>query len=179
MDEEGIPMLVTMSQFKNGDQSSNNGSLPIHRYNWWYIMVASMGGWIHILIWRTGTKEQWHSHGMQYHNWCSIESRGVHNCMDSMTKSENLWGTISSIRYCRYTKAWHWGASKHCHQCNLEITRDVKLYGSHNRLTNMLESGDNWGIRPNNVRTNTLYGSQWCDDVAEVKHVRHNQPKRN
>ena len=30
MDEEGIPMLVTMSQYKNGDQYSNNGSLSIH-----------------------------------------------------------------------------------------------------------------------------------------------------
>ena len=26
MDEVGIPMLITMSQYKNGDQDSNNGS---------------------------------------------------------------------------------------------------------------------------------------------------------
>ena len=26
MDEAGIPMLITMSQYKNGDHGSNNGS---------------------------------------------------------------------------------------------------------------------------------------------------------
>ena len=51
-------------------------------------MMASMGGWIQIIIWRTGTWKQWHSHRMQYHNnWCFVESVGVHICMDSMTKS--------------------------------------------------------------------------------------------
>ena len=34
MDEAGIPMLVTMSEYKSGDQGSNNGSLSIHIYNW-------------------------------------------------------------------------------------------------------------------------------------------------
>ena len=29
MNEAGIPMLVTMSQYKNGDQGSNNGSRSI------------------------------------------------------------------------------------------------------------------------------------------------------
>ena len=33
MDKAGIPMLVTMSQYKNGDQGSNNGSQTIHIYN--------------------------------------------------------------------------------------------------------------------------------------------------
>ena len=50
----------------------------------------------------------------------------------------------------------------------------MRLYGSHSRLTNVLESGDNQGIQPNNEWTNTLYESQWCDDVVEVEHVRHN-----
>ena len=31
MDEACIPMLVTMSQNKNGDQGSNNGSQSIHK----------------------------------------------------------------------------------------------------------------------------------------------------
>ena len=35
------------------------------------------------------------------------------------------------------------GASEHRRQRSLEITRDMKLYGSHSRLTNVLESGDN------------------------------------
>ena len=47
----------------------------------------------------------------------------------------------------------------------------MKLCGPHGRLTNVLESCDNQGIRPNNEGTNTMYESQWCDDVAEVKHM--------
>ena len=47
------------------------------------------------------------------------------------------------------------------------------------RLTNVLDSGDNRGLRPNNERTNTLYEYQRCDDVAEVDHVRHNQLERH
>ena len=30
MDEVGIPMLISMSQYTNGDQISNNGSRSIH-----------------------------------------------------------------------------------------------------------------------------------------------------
>ena len=30
MDEAGIPILVSMSQYTNGDQGSNNGSQSIH-----------------------------------------------------------------------------------------------------------------------------------------------------
>ena len=30
MDEAGIPMLVSMSQYTNGDKCSNNGSRSIH-----------------------------------------------------------------------------------------------------------------------------------------------------
>ena len=71
------------------------------------------------------------------------------------------------------------GASEHCCQRSLEIIRDKKLYGSRSRLTNVLESGDNRGLRPNNERTNTLYESQRRDDVAELKHVRHNQLERH
>ena len=71
------------------------------------------------------------------------------------------------------------GDSKHCFQCNPKITRDMNLSGSLNRLTNVLDSGDNQGIRPNTTWTNTLYESQWCDDVAEVEHVRHNHPERH
>ena len=44
--------------------------------------------------------------------------------------------------------------------------------GPKNRLTNVLQSGDNWGLRPNNEGTNTLYESQQCDDGVEVEHVR-------
>ena len=51
--------------------------------------------------------------------------------------------------------------------------------GPIDRLTNVLELGDNKGIRTNNEHTNTLYKSQWCDDVAEVKHVRHNHHERH
>ena len=60
-----------------------------------------------------------------------------------------------------------------------EIRRDMNLSGSHNKLTNVLESGDNRGLLPNTVRTDTLYKSQWCDGVAEVKQVRHNHPERH
>ena len=35
------------------------------------------------------------------------------------------------------------GDSEHCFQHNLDITRDMNLSGSLNRLTNVLESGDN------------------------------------
>ena len=59
------------------------------------------------------------------------------------------------------------------------IMRDIKLLGSHSRLTNVLESGDNRGLRPITIRTNTLYESQWCDDVAEVEHVRHKNLERH
>ena len=71
------------------------------------------------------------------------------------------------------------GASENCLQCNLETIRDMNLFGSLNRLINVLESGDLRGIRPNIARTNTLYESQWCDDVAVVEHVRHNHPERH
>ena len=64
------------------------------------------------------------------------------------------------------------GASEHYLQRNPKITRDMNMFGSLNRLINVLESGDIWGLRPNTARTNTLYESQWCDDVAEVEHVR-------
>ena len=48
----------------------------------------------------------------------------------------------------------------------------MKLYGSQNKLTNVLESCDNQGIWPNNEGTNTLYESQWYDNVVEEEHVR-------
>ena len=51
--------------------------------------------------------------------------------------------------------------------------------GPTNRLTNVLDSGENQGLRLNNEWTNTLYGSQCYDDVAEVDHMRHNQPERH
>ena len=53
----------------------------------------------------------------------------------------------------------------------------MNLFGSLNRLTNMLESGDNRVLRPNTALTNTMYEYQWYDDVAEVEHVRHNHPE--
>ena len=68
---------------------------------------------------------------------------------------------------------------EHCLQRNPEITRDMNLFQSLNRLINVLESDDIWGLRPNNARTNTLYESQWCDDVAEVDYMRHNHPERH
>ena len=34
MEYAGIHMLVTMSQYKNGDQGANNGRRSIHRCNW-------------------------------------------------------------------------------------------------------------------------------------------------
>ena len=71
------------------------------------------------------------------------------------------------------------GPSKHCRQRSPKITRDMKLCGSHNRLTNFLDVGDNWGLQPNTEWINTLYESQWCDDVARVEHVRNNHPKRH
>ena len=38
MDEVGMPMLISMSQYKNGDQGSKNGSQSIHTTGitqWW------------------------------------------------------------------------------------------------------------------------------------------------
>ena len=67
-------------------------------------------------------------------------------------------------------------AFEHYLQCNPEIARDMKMYGSQNRLTNVLDSSDNQGLQPNNEGTNTLYESQQCDDRFEVEHVRHKQP---
>ena len=55
----------------------------------------------------------------------------------------------------------------------------MKLYGSQNRLTNMLDSSENWGIIPKNEGTNVMYKSQWYDDGVEVEHMRHNQLERN
>ena len=95
-----------------------------------------------------------------------------------MMGSQNICGTICHIdtefvsRYCS-------GDFEHCIQHNSEITRDMNLSGSHNRLTNVLESGDNRGLRSNNAWTNTLYESQRCDDVAGVENMRHNHPKRH
>ena len=43
------------------------------------------------------------------------------------------------------------GASEHHRQRSLEITREKKLCGSHSRLTNVLELGDNRGIQSNNT----------------------------
>ena len=71
------------------------------------------------------------------------------------------------------------GASKHCHQLIPEITRNMELYGCRSRITNVLESRDNQGLQPNNEWTNTMYESQWCNDVAEFEHMRHNHPERN
>ena len=55
----------------------------------------------------------------------------------------------------------------------------MNLLGSCNRLINVIELGDNWGLRPNTAQTNTLYESQQCDDVDEVEHVRHKHPERH
>ena len=71
------------------------------------------------------------------------------------------------------------GVFENCFQCNPEITRDMNLSQSPNRLTNVLESGDNRGLLSNNAWTNTLYKYQHCDDVAEVKHMRYKHPKRH
>ena len=71
------------------------------------------------------------------------------------------------------------GASKHYLQCNLETIRDMNLFGSLNRLINVLESGDIQGLRPNTTWTITPYEYQWCDDVDGVKHMRNNHIKRN
>ena len=126
-----------------------------------------------ILIWRTATLDPWNSHGMLYlHNWWPTKSGTVHNRGDLLTESH----CAASITNLYRSTA---GASKHYLQCNPEITRDMNLFGSHNRLTNVLESGDNRGLQSNNARTNTLYKSQWCYDVAEVKHVRHNHLERH
>ena len=71
------------------------------------------------------------------------------------------------------------GASEHCLQHNQEIIRDINLFGSLNRLINVLESSDIWGLRLNIAWTNTLYESQWCDDVDGVEHVRNNHLERH
>ena len=65
--------------------------------------------------------------------------------------------------------------NKHCFQHNPEIIEDMIMSRSLNRITNVLESGDNQGLQSNNAETNTLYESQQCDDVDEIKHMRHNQ----
>ena len=41
----------------------------------------------------------------------------------------------------------------------------------------MLELGDIRGLPPNTARTNTLYESERCDDVAGIEHVRNNHPE--
>ena len=43
MDEEGITVLISMSQYTNGDQGSKYWE-SVNTYKWKYIMVASMGG---------------------------------------------------------------------------------------------------------------------------------------
>ena len=68
---------------------------------------------------------------------------------------------------------------KHYLQLNPEIIRDITYLGPSSRLINVVESGDIWGLRPNTAWTNTLYESQWCDDVVGVEHVRNNHPERH
>ena len=102
----------------------------------------------------------------------------VHNYGDLLTESQSLCGTICYINH-ESIQIHCFGAYEHYLQHNLEITRDMNLSGSLNRLTNMLESSDNQGLRLNIVRTNTLYESQRCDNVVEVEHVRHKHPERN
>ena len=132
-----------------------------------------------ILIWRTDTSDPWNSHGILYlHNWWSVGSREVHNCKDSLTESQSLYGTICHINH-EYIQKHYSGASRLRLQPNPIFIRDINLSGSLNRLNIGLELGDNRGLRPNTAQTNTLYESQWCDDVVGVKHVRNKHPKRN
>ena len=132
-----------------------------------------------MLIWRTDTQEQWHSHWMQYiHNWCSAISGCVHMYGIKGWESKSLWYNMQH-HVLEIHESTTLGASEQCRQCIPGITRDMKLCGSHSRLTNVLDLGDNWGLRPNNKWTNTLYESQRCDDVVKVKHVRHNHPERH
>ena len=92
-------------------------------------------------------------------------------------ESESLWYkyAVSIINIYRSIA----GASKHCLQRNPKIIRDMNLFGSLIRLINVLEPGDIQGLRPNTVRTITMYESQWCDDVAIVEHVKYNHSERN
>ena len=56
------------------------------------------------------------------------------------------------------------GASERCLHCKLEITRDITYLVPLNRLINVLESGDIWGLRPSTVQTNPVWISmmRWC-----------------
>ena len=91
-----------------------------------------------ILIWRTATLDPWHSHGMLYlHDWWFVGFGTVHNCRDSVTESQSLYGTICCINLESIPKHYS-GVSEHYLQCNLEITRDVNLFGSLSRLINVL-----------------------------------------
>ena len=71
------------------------------------------------------------------------------------------------------------GASEHCCQRSPEIRREMNLSRTLNRLTNVLESGDNHVLQPNTTWTKTLYDFEQCDDEAKVEHARHNHPKRH
>ena len=76
----------------------------------------------------------------------------------------------------------HKGISKHCcsEYCllrNPKIIRGITFLGPSNRLINVLESGDIWGLWTNTARTNTLYESQWCDGVVGVEHMRRTIPR--
>ena len=74
----------------------------------------------------------------------------VHSCMDLLIESQSLCGTsmlASIIKVYRSTA----GASEHCLQCNLEITRDITYFGPSSGLTNVLELGDIRGLQPNTV----------------------------
>ena len=67
-----------------------------------------------------------------------------------MTRKQNICGTV-----CRINIGDTWkhctGVSKNCFQRNPEITRDMNLSWSPNRLTNVLEAGENWGLLSNNA----------------------------
>ena len=76
-------------------------------------------------------------------------------------------------------EAQHWGLPNTITNAAHKSQGTWDYVGPIGRLTNVLESGDSRGLQPNNERTNTLYESQWCDDVAEVQHMRHNQIERH
>ena len=95
-----------------------------------------------------------------------------------MTGKQNICAIVCHINT-RDTWKHCTGVSENCFQCNPEITRDMNLSWSPNRLTNVLESCENRGLLSNNVHTNTLYEYQWCNDVAEVEHMKHNHPERH
>ena len=142
-------------------------------YNWWYIVVSSMRGWIQ--YW---SKELLHwTHGifMECYIFTTDGLLDQERYIDvglTDRKSESLWYkyAASIINLYRSTD----GDSKHYLQRNPEITRNITYFRTLEWTHQCGRVRWHLGSSTKYYADQTLYESQWCDDVVGVEHVRNN-----